>query len=1455
MSSPKWTREQQAAIDLRGQLLVAAAAGSGKTAVLVERLIRRITDSREAVDVDRFLVVTFTKAAANEMRERVGKALDDALFAETDPQEVERLLHQRALLYRASITTLHSFCMELIRQYFYQLELDPAFRVADAAEADLLRQDTLEDLFEIYYNRENPDFRNLVDAFGTDRDDQPLMEQVLRLYEFAISQVHPYEWLEQLPQAYLWASVDELIQSPWGQAARQGILDKVGEGITLLERASQIAIQPGGPLQYTEILLDDFSRFKLLERTIREGTWAEVEKCFNEATSFPRLPSSTKKTKNTSLLVDEELQKSLREESKKARDEAKKILDKLKLYLFAFPLEDQLPLLKEVSELLKTLSTVAQEFAHEYAASKRLRNIVDFSDLEHFALRLLEEEGETPSTIAQKLQEHYAEVLVDEYQDINPVQERILQLVSRHDGPAPNLFMVGDVKQSIYRFRMADPSLFLKKYNGLPHWHHNGDALKQSKPAIDVPESEPMKESNSGQKLIIDLNRNFRSRLEVIDGVNFLFRQIMTEGAGEIAYDDQAALCHGASFVNNPDLKTAEGPIELHLFDPKTIRQIPNPTVTPQSDPQALSNSLSDEVPDHPIETTEGFDTHDSSDSENEDLSLNDSEEPSLEELEAARIEARLVALRIQDMVKGREFQVHDKHLGDFRPVQYSDIVVLMRSFSSVAPVYVEEFQSAGIPVYAETSSGYFGASEVETILSLLKVIDNPRLDIPLAAVLRSPLVDMNGTELGRLRSLLPNGDFYEALVLAFWASIESKKSDSLSTYELQAEDDFQRESQLSNSSSLEPSWLSELEETLNIYQESLPQLLTKAKHILKEAPGLQSKVNTFWPRLHAWRQLSRRTSLADLLWRLYEETGYLAYVGTLPSGVQRQANLRVLYDRACRYEATNYRGLFRFLRFLEKFQGQGKDLGNARALGENEDVVRLITVHSSKGLEFPVVFMIGLGTKFNTRSLNGRLLLHSELGAGIPLMDIENQIRYPSFIQYAVKERLWQESLAEELRILYVALTRAKERLLLYGSLGKLNETLNKWLRLSTSCSEAAFPDGQLRSAKNFLDWVGPALMRHPGHLFGEDTQTLGLRMADSSSAWEVVVHQTISSKTQSEQPLEPLSEPYAETLTESAESINYFDTAASSTVASTTIDANERIPANSIPLANERLREEVDTRLSWKYPHSETVTQSAKTSVSELKRRFPWHTDSEQIIQPLLLSIPTEGLSTPDLVDDSISKTISSSSTVYVRPKFLQTKKAFTPAEKGIALHSVMQHLPLDTWGATWAHLDCDAKEQHVLQLIESLVHREILTKDQARVVPVTSILSLLDSPAGTRLLEGEEVLREVPFTLSIKIKPQNEPVLVQGVIDALILSPKEGRAEVLDFKTDNLNFDSEPEKTLTEHYALQLALYSYAVERLLKVTVHQCTIYSTSLNREFVLPQELIQTRLSQIVNSKT
>jgi len=1011
------------------------------------------------------------------------------------------------------------------------------------------------------------------------------------------------------------------------------------------------------------------------------------------------------------------------------REDAKKKLNSLKEAVFTYPLEEQLSALGEMGTMAQTLSELVNEFSQVYATAKGQRNILDFTDLEHFALQLLEEDGK-PSLIAQGLKEHFAEVLVDEYQDINPVQERILHQVSRQ-GESPNLFMVGDVKQSIYRFRMADPNLFIAKYNLLPHWQPDlqGDTTK----------------------LVIDLNCNFRSRLEVVEGVNFLFRQIMTMSAGEIAYDDLAALQYGASFVSGQNqIPTAEGPIEVHLIDPKSIK--------------SELSSYSDE----------GMKESD------EDLSSGTDDTLSLEDLDKARIEARLVSERIQCIVQGGEFQIYDKDITDFRPVQYSDIVILMRSYSAVAPIYVEEFQTADIPVYAETTSGYFGASEVETVLSLLKIIDNPHLDIPLAAVLRSPLVGLNGSELGKIRMMLPEGDFYEALTLAVWAGLEENP---------------------------DPVQVSEYEEILGLYEETLPKKLKNAQQQLTTVPMLKEKIATFWSNLQTWRTRSRRSSLADLLWSLYEETGYLAYVGTLPAGVQRQANLRVLYDRARHFEATRYRGLFRFLRFLDRFQGQGKDLGNARALGENEDVVRLITVHASKGLEFPVVFVVGLGRGFNTQSLKGKMLLHSKLGIGMPIIDVDNNVRYPSLIQYAVKQKLAQESLAEELRILYVALTRAKERLFLYGHIENLDNTLQKWQR-TLEWEEVSLPEGQLRSAKCFLDWIGPALVRHPARLFGEVASEIAFTMPDVTSSWELHIHQSLKSEGKASRENENCKN----------NGDNVLKMLGEESLSEEATDSEQRNSENSYNDDTvEHWYSEVNRRLSWQYPHLNSVQQVAKTSVSELKRQNTWYVNQEVASMPMVWQ-----------QTDTVK-----------RPKFLQTIQPLTAAERGTALHTVMQHLPFKELSTFWSTLTHMEQVDNIIDLVDNLEQSEILTAEQKSVIQPSQIVHFLNTPLGQRLFNADQILREVPFTLTLPAEALTN-ILVQGVIDVVLIYKDEFpklRAEILDYKTDSFptNSEIEPEQILRERYALQLSLYALAIERLNKIEVTRCTLYSFTLGCE--------------------
>ncbi|MHB1651911.1 MAG: UvrD-helicase domain-containing protein [Desulfitobacteriaceae bacterium] len=1348
MGQTQWTVEQEAAITERGHILVAAAAGSGKTAVLVERLLRRITDLNDPRDIDHFLVVTFTKAAAQEMRERIRQRLEEALFQETGAPQTELLLRQLTRLPQAGITTLHSFCLDLLRRYFYLVGLDPSFRVADEGESELLRQDVLEAVLERNYEREDLAFINLVEGFGSDRDDYPLMVEVLRLYEFALSQADPSAWLSALPEAYFWRDEEALLQSPWGQAVRDSISDRLSMSIVLLHQAEMLTQKPKGPSAYQSILEEDLLQLEKLAKGVRVGNWRELGEGLQNVI-FTRLPSIRAKKD----VPDEQPG---REQVKSLRDEAKKIFTSLKEE-FIWELDKQLIGLKETGYLIKSLVKLVQEFREAYTLAKHKRNIVDFNDLEHFTLRLLGD-GVNPE-IVQSLQGYYTEVLVDEYQDINLVQERILQKVSPSEG---NLFMVGDVKQSIYRFRMADPSLFLTKYQAFPHWSRE----ELGKAGTDLVET--------GQ--VIDLACNFRSRKGIVSGINFLFRQIMTEGAGEIAYDERAALRYGANYVDShPELPVADGPIEVHLL--QVQKQASRPPSFQQSQEQSVvveTPGLTDRVEAEEFKFDEG--------------GMEDSSGETGEELEATRQEAILVSERIKKMIPGEgglgEFQVFDPQTKTYRLVQYSDIVILMRAHSTAAPLYVEEFQLAGIPVFAETSNGYFAAGEVETILSLLKIIDNPRQDIPLAAVLRSVLVGLNGSELGKMRTLLPQGDFLEPVALAALAGLETEDFSGLS------------EGHLSKG---QPSgYLEEIESVLQAYRESWSELLEQAQDL---PSMLKKKISLFWSRLQSWRDFSGRHSLAELLALIYEETGFLAYCGTLPNGVQRQANLQVLYDRACRFEETHYRGLFRFLRFLDRFRDQGKDMGQARALGEKENVVRIMTVHASKGLEFPVVFVVGLGRTFNLRSLSGKVLIHSRLGTGIPILDIENRVRYPSLISMAVKYQLLQDTLAEELRILYVALTRAKEKLLLYGSLVHLDRSLDRWYHAS-HWEESAFSDGQLRSAKSFLDWIGPALVRHDSNPFNLEGRA-GIYGEDDPSQWEVFFHREVKRMHLART---PRTEGEGNAPEKPEEQVK------------------TRQEGDPIVLTDSLVDywPEVERRLGWVYPFIGQSGRVAKTSVSELKRQRLENLGVEQ--SSYLFQSP-------------------------VRPKFLQEDREITAAERGTALHSAMQHLPWKKWAETLVN-DLAIEQSQVQSLVQeyflSLQEQEILDAKQIASLSVDRLVQFLFSPLGQRMLQAQEVRSEVPFTLALPSEEGGLPQLVQGVIDALLLNEGTG-IELIDFKTDHLP-EEKGEEILCERYGMQLALYCLAIERLLKVKVDKVTLYSFSLNREIPLDKLWLEKQIS-------
>ncbi len=1282
MSSSKWTDEQWSAITAADcSLLVSAAAGAGKTAVLVERIIRKITDEKNPVDVDRLLVVTFTRAAAAEMKERISAAI----AKELNKNPASRHLHrQLTLLNRASITTLHSFCLDILRQYFYRLNLDPAFRVADDTETALLMQETLEGLFEECYDSGDSNFLALVEAYGGDRDDAYLQDIVLRLNNFASGYPWPKQWLAALAGGYRCEEGVPLEDIPWGQTVLTWLELRFRGFRSRLETAAALASAPSGPAEYLETIAANIALVDDLISAVRIS-WQELYNAFG-AVDFGKLRTCSRKD------ADETLKKRVQ----KARDEVKKAVKNIRETFFSRPPAELTADLGRVAPYVETLVGLVVEFADRYREAKKNRAMVDFSDLEHYCLQILMDESSAPgklvpSVAAAELREHFAEVLVDEYQDINSVQETILELVSRDAGISPNRFMVGDVKQSIYRFRLADPQLFMRKYDTYPR-------------------EEGLPERG------IDLTRNFRSRPEIIDAVNFIFRQIMTPVVGEITYDRRAELTCGSDYPPLNGKASAAGPAELYIIE-KQLQRAPAGSGAGSEDPENSDSAGSG--------LRESADNAEGQDYVGESETAAGVDEP--EDLDAVQREARLVARRIREMVTGSaerpgpEFFVFDKKAAGYRPVQYRDIVVLLRATANWANTFLEEFRGAGIPAYADLDTGYFKATEVETVMSLLKVIDNPRQDIPLAGVLRSPIVGLNAGEMAFIRLQDTHGEFYDAVCKA-------------------------------------------------------------AENTVAE-PG--SKLRQFLDKLEEWRTLARRGPLSELLWRIYNDTGYFAYVGGMPGGAQRQANLRALHDRARQYEATAFRGLFRFLRFIEKFQESGSDLGAAPSVGENEDVVRVLSIHKSKGLEFPVVIVAGLGKQFNTGDSRQKALLHKELGLGLPVVDPELRITYPTVAYTAIARRLHMDMLAEEMRILYVALTRAREKLILVGSVKDLGKTAASWCECVT-LQNWPLPDFGLASARCFMDWIGPAVARHPEgreirKLAFCETEPAGYTAGDRSS-WRVVpVSGEINIQAAGED-----TENQA-VLVEAVRNLGQAETAG-------------------------EFAETVDARLKWKYPFQAVAGKAAKATVTEIKRRFA----------------PESPDGTPGTGIARVRHPLN-----LVRPRFLQKTTGLSAAEYGSAMHLVMQNLDFCA----------DLSEKGILRQVEDMVAAELLTVEQAEAVDISAIRGFVCSPLGQRVAAGKVLQREVPFTMAVpaakiydapetEVKQlEQENVLVQGVIDLMI---DEGDGYVIiDYKTDRMS-PGQAEEAVSR-YRGQLDLYALAVEKILHRPVKEKYLYLFALGQE--------------------
>jgi ATP-dependent helicase/nuclease subunit A len=1444
VSKERWTPQQQEAIAARGgNLLVAAAAGAGKTSVLVERIISYLKDRDNPIDVDRLLVVTFTNAAAAQMREKIGRELTRELNARPTDRQLRR---QLTLLNHASIATLHSFCLEVLRQHFYRLDLDPGFRVADDGEAGLLQLEVLEDLLEAKYQDDNNETNNeafltLVDCYGGERDDAGLIELILNLYRFARSTPWPKQWLQQAADQLAMAEQGTLDDFAWCAKLKQNIALHLTGCRQSLAQAIDLCARPQAPLAYLDNLYADLDLVQGL-LTACSGTWEKLSQRF-QGVQFGRLKPIRKKD-----AIDPVIQ----EQVKNLRDKVKNQIVSLQKTYFTQSPAEQLNDLQQVAPLMRTLVQLVLEFGENFRQAKNKRGIVDFNDLEHYCLQILLQEGASPgelkpSPVAEELQARFVEILVDEYQDINAVQEAILQLVSRQRSPQPNLFMVGDVKQSIYRFRLADPGLFLTKYQQF--------SVEQGQ-----------------RERRINLRENFRSSQAIVDGVNFFFRQIMTPEVGELAYDQAAELVCGLAVPPVPAGGTSLSPVvDVFLIEREddNLANVPEIKEVGKSLEALKPGEFGEdkgskgfgksresrefrELGEIERTTSLGMNTENEFDElaeENEGVAEETAAQTQLEaeeQLETADLEARVIARQISRLVEQGDL-IWDPKAEEHRPVTFRDVAILMRATRGVANVYLEEFRRQGIPLYAELGTGYFAAGEVETILSLLQIIDNPRQDIPLVAVLRSPLVGLNADELAQIRASHREGGFYEATVAAA-ANLSGATAE---------------------------------------------------------------KLQAFLARLEEWRTIARRERLTTLLWEIVHKTDYYDYVAGMPGGAQRQANLRLLQTWAGKYEATTFRGLFHFLRFVERLREKGEDLGSARTLSENEDVVRIMSIHKSKGLEFPVVFVAGLGRQFNLNDLKGVLLTHKQLGIGPQLVDYKRLIKYPTLAKLALAQQIRLETLAEEMRLLYVAMTRARDKLCLVGTGSRLTRKIKAWCQ-TAQIAGPTLPDPELAQARCYLDWLGPALARHPqGQPLwattgcpGADGKTDGNQASRNPNGYltpepsdgDISQNDCLGAdqNTSGNQTLltntSPTAAQFSLRLLGRAEAIH-----------GPAIQDKEDVDLLKLvrqgqPLPASEMAAEIDRRLAWQYPWQTAVGKRAKLSVTEIKSFIgagPEETVGELSEESFEVFLPSSLADQAKPAGDS-SKAFSATETSLAdqakpagdsgialpatktalaehqanqagepslfqsgqtnlvisaddnpvwlgvpfqprrtsftdQPRFVQQARGLTAAERGSAMHLVLQHLDLR------GSLDRKGIKRQVMVLQE----KEILTPEQAEAVDTYAIARFWASNLGQRILQARQVLRELPFSLAVaadQLYPElpagsEERVIIQGVIDCL--AEEEDGFLLVDYKTDWLGFgQSDKLYELVRRYQGQMSLYTQAVESIFRRPVKEKYLYFLSI-----------------------
>ena len=1260
-----WTLEQQRAIDERkSNILVSAAAGSGKTAVLVERIINKMTDKENPKDIDQFLVVTFTKAAAAQMREKIALRIEKMLLEDPDN---EHLMRQAVLVNRADITTIDSFCLRVVKENFGLLSIDANFNIGDAGMMALIKNDVLDAMFDKLYEEKNADFFMLLDIFGNDRNDDNLKNNILKIYNLASSYPRPYVWLEDAKEVLSVNDEKKLMKLNWMEDFFALVKAYAQSAAFYVSCGREICEADGGPDKNIEVCESDMEAVsKILEadsydrlKNALDIKWARLKTCKGD-------------------MYDE----TLVEQFKGVRENYKKLITKLKIFK-----GDSKSLLNEIANIrgyLIPLINFVVEFSKEYELEKQRRKLVEFSDVEHMAYQLVcagydEDNKPLATDLAKRISEKYDEIFIDEYQDSNYLQEDILYSVSGIGLGRNNMFMVGDVKQSIYKFRMARPDLFISKYNTF---------------------------SDEGPEVKIELKNNFRSRKNVLDSINYFCKKLIRKDLGGIEYDDSVALVHAKGFPMPDDsLKdSVGGSTEVILVD--------------------------------------NFETD--------------------ERLSGLELESVAIAKRIKELVGDENPQyIYDEEKGIYRKASYRDIVILARSLKGFGDSVYNTLTMSGIPAYLEDTGGYFEAVEIKLIMSLLSIVDNIKQDIPLAAVLLSPMAKLDENE------------------LSFICDYAQKK----------------------------------LKKKHLLYEKCLCYMEDVDDYISEKLKNIFDIIDTL-------RLDNKTMSIASLIWKALDITGYYNYVLAMPMGSRRKNNINMLLEKAEKFEDGSYKGLFNFLRYIEKLKINEVDFGEAKMFGDDEDVVRIITMHKSKGLEYPIVFVSGLGKQFNTADSKEQLIVHSDYYLAADYVDTKDRFKKNTFIKDAFKLLIKKENMAEELRVLYVALTRAKEKLIITGCDKDVDKTISKLMVPETS--DGAIPFDVRYNASGFLTWVIACMNNYDSKDEICDIELKILREEDISG----YIGKEEIKKTWSV--------------------YDFYE--------------------NALDKYDKELYEIFKKSFEYEYPFDSFTKMKSKMSISEIKKMKAFDGEGYDVDEVLAdksgrligedLANQNNALSGKDLVNqknassgkDLVNQNNASSDEDY--KDFKKEKGGLNGAQKGTIVHKFMELLCFKDY-------DClDEKEmlEHIKSFIKELAEKDIFSNEEAAVINPYKIRTMLLSSLGKRMIEADKLnllKKEKQFSAGLtfdmiynsdsreafdnndkKTDDMSEDmIIVQGIIDAFF--HEDNKIILMDYKTDFADEDK-----LIGMYKAQLDYYAYILEKITGLKVAEKIIYSFHLEKEIYL-----------------